>query len=118
MPTSSADSFPPGSVVVVPFPYSDRLAERRRPALVVSGPDVERSGLLWITMITSARNPAMLGDLPIADLAPTGLAVASTIRPLKLACIDPSRVLRRIGALGAIEADGVYTRLRGLIGPP
>ena len=117
MPTSSAGGFPPGSVVVVPFPYSDRLAEKRRPALVVSGPEVEQAGFLWIVMITSARNPAMKDDLPINDLALTGLAVASKIRPVKLACIEPSRVLRRIGALEAGEADVVYESLRKLIGP-
>ena len=117
MPTSSPGSFPPGSVVVVPFPYSDRLAEKRRPALVVSGPDVEKAGFVWISMITSARNPAMRGDLPISDLGSAGLGVASKVRPLKLACIEPSRVLRRIGAVDSAEADIVYETLRGLIGP-
>ncbi len=116
MPTSSV-SFPSGSVIVVPFPYSDRLAEKRRPALVVSGPEVEEAGLLWIAMITSARNPAVPGDLPIADLQSAGLSVDSKIRPLKIACIEPSRVLRRIGALAPDEAAIVYENLRGLIGP-
>ena len=33
MATSEARSYRPGDVVVVPLPYSDRFAEKRRPAL-------------------------------------------------------------------------------------
>ncbi len=29
-----------GAIVLVPFPYSDRLAEKRRPALVVARPSI------------------------------------------------------------------------------
>ncbi len=36
-------SFAPGDVVVVPFPYTDALAEKRRPAVVVSSQRLERS---------------------------------------------------------------------------
>lgn len=118
MPTSEPDGFPAGSVVVVPFPYSDRLAEKRRPAVVVSGRKVEAAGLVWIAMITSARNPAMTDDLRIRDLAPTGLAVPSVVRPIKLACIEPARILRRIGALHPDEAEDVYESLRERIGSP
>ena len=53
-------------VVVVPFPYADRLAEMRRPALVVSAPALQkRFGLVWLMMITSADNPAW--DLRCGD---------------------------------------------------
>ena len=36
MPTSETRAYLPGDVVVVPFPYTDRFAEKRRPALVIS----------------------------------------------------------------------------------
>jgi hypothetical protein len=36
MASSDAPRFDPFDVVVVPFPYADRLAEKRRPALVIS----------------------------------------------------------------------------------
>lgn len=117
MPTSDAAALTPGAVVVVPFPYSDRLAEKRRPAVVVSGRDVARAGFVWIAMITSARNAAMPGDIPVSDLAPTGLAVPSLVRPLKIACIEPSRILRRIGALHPDAAADLFVRVGALIGP-
>ena len=50
-------SFKAGDVIKVPFPYTDRSARQRRPALVVSAPSIEgEHGLLWVLMITSAEN--------------------------------------------------------------
>jgi mRNA interferase MazF len=92
-------------VVVVPFPYSDRLAEKRRPALVVSNPALaHRHGRVWVAMITTA--PAdQLGDTTIADLAPTGLPAPSTLRAGKIATIEAARVLRKIGTLSEADAN-------------
>ena len=116
MPTSETPDLPAGTIVVVPFPYSDRLAEKRRPALVVSAAAVAEAGYVWIAMITSARNSRMAGDIPIADLGAAGLGVASVVRPLKIACIEPSRILRRIGALRPDAAAAVYAAIHGMVG--
>ncbi|MCJ2094794.1 type II toxin-antitoxin system PemK/MazF family toxin [Methylobacterium sp. J-072] len=116
MPTSDVSDFPAASVVVVPFPYSDRLAEKRRPALVVSGTAVAEAGYVWIAMITSARNAGMAGDIPIAELGAAGLGVASVVRPLKIACIEPNRILRRLGALHPDAAAAVYAAIHGMVG--
>lgn len=116
MPTSDPGDLPAGTVVVVPFPYSDRLAEKRRPALVVSGPAVAASGFVWIAMITSARNTALATDVQIDDLPAAGLAVPSVVRPFKIACIEPARILRAIGALRHDTAAEVYACLHGMIG--
>lgn len=103
-------------VVIVPFPYSDRLAEKRRPAVVISNRKLHALGLIWIVMITSADNPAWPGDVPVIDLKRSGLPAPSTIRPAKIACIDPLRVQRRAGRLDKITARVVAQRIRGLLG--
>jgi mRNA interferase MazF len=115
MPSSDArfDAF---DVVVVPFPYSDRLAEKRRPALVVSNRRLEALGVIWVAMITSAENESWPGDVPIGDVARAGLPAPSVIRPAKIACIDPGRVLRRAGKLDKATARTVAQRLRRFLG--
>jgi mRNA interferase MazF len=45
--------FDAGDVVLVPFPYRDRLAERARPAVVVSGVTYNRHGDVVVAAITS-----------------------------------------------------------------
>ena len=103
-------------IVVVPFPYSDRLAEKRRPALVISNKRLEALGVLWVAMITSADNESWQGDVPIGDVNRAGLPAPSIIRPTKIACIDPARVLRRAGKLDKATARVVSQRVRRFLG--
>ncbi|MFZ5708764.1 MAG: type II toxin-antitoxin system PemK/MazF family toxin [Pseudomonadota bacterium] len=103
-------------VVVVPFPYSDRLSEKRRPALVVSHEDVvETLGRVWVAMITSA-SPSQIGDAVIADLPDAGLPVASILRASKIATIDADRVIRAVGRLSSRDAAVARIALQACAG--
>lgn len=118
MPISEAPvpgGFRAWDVIVVPFPYADQLAEKRRPALVVSSQALDEFGLLWVAMITSATNAGWSCDLPIDDLAAAGLPAPSVIRPAKIACIDPARIIRRTGRLPPPLARKVAEMLSGLL---
>lgn len=116
MPTSDIGRFDPFDVVIVPFPYSDRLAEKRRPAVVISNRKLSLLGLAWLVMITSADNPAWPGDVQISDLKVSGLPAPSMVRPAKITCIDSSRILRRAGKLDRATARMVSQRIHGLLG--
>jgi len=114
--TEPGRRFDPFDVVVVPFPYADRLAEKRRPALVVSNRKLAVHDLVWVAMITSADNQPWSSDVPITDLKRAGLPAPSVVRPAKLACIEPARIHRRIGRLDKAAARAVSQKLRGLLG--
>jgi len=105
MPTSETQAYRPGDVVVVPFPYSDRFAEKRRPALVISNERLAAEGFVWVAMITSAGNSRMKHDQPITDLTVSGLSTPSVVRPIKLACIEPARIVRRAGCLPPVDSQ-------------
>jgi mRNA interferase MazF len=96
------------TVVAVPFPYAEREARKRRPAVIVSGPDLSRHGLAWVVMITSADNPPWPEDIPLIDPAEAGLARPSVIRPVKIATVEAARctALGRltVPTAGAVEA--------------
>ena len=116
LPTSEATTYAPGDVVVVPFPYSDRLAEKRRPAVVVSNASLAAQGFVWLVMITSARQTTSPHDAPIADLARAGLPSPCVVRPTKVATVEPSRILRKAGRLGQRETSGLLATVRGFVG--
>jgi mRNA interferase MazF len=116
MPTSSPASLRPGDVVVVPFPYSDRLAQKRRPALVVSNEELHLLGLIWAVMITSAKNSSHPSDFALVDLTRAGLNSPSIVRPSKIACLEPSRVLRVAGSLSRSETIEITARARSFLG--
>jgi mRNA interferase MazF len=116
MATSDTARFDPFDVVVVPFPYADRLAEKRRPALVVSNRKLAAHGVIWVAMITSADNERWSSDVTITDLLRAGLPAPSVVRPAKIACIDPNRIDRRMGRLDRAAARNVAQKLRGYLG--
>ena len=96
----------PFDVVVVPFPFTDREADRRRPALVVSSPDfnaIHEQSIL--AMITSAGGD-WPSDVAIRDWREAGLSVPCKVR-LKLFTLDDARILRRAGALSERDAEAV-----------
>jgi mRNA interferase MazF len=66
--------------------------------VISSGLAVE-AGYVWVAMVTSSDGPVMTGDHLIADLVRTGLPAPSRVRAIKIACIEPSRIVRRIGRL-------------------
>jgi mRNA interferase MazF len=114
--TTTLQHFDAFDIVVVPFPYADRLAEKRRPALVISNRKLAPLGLIWVAMITSADNAPWSCDVAIADLTRAGLPAPSVVRPAKIACIEPSRIERRAGKLDRATAKAVAQKLKGFLG--
>jgi len=117
MPTSDA---PPRTrqwdVVVLPFPYADRLAEKRRPAVVVSKPSLAKEhGIIWVAMITSASNAGWKCDIAVEESPATGLTAPSVIRPWKLATVDASRIVRIVGRISTGEQARLSQTLRETI---
>ncbi|MGQ0530445.1 MAG: type II toxin-antitoxin system PemK/MazF family toxin [Panacagrimonas sp.] len=95
-------SFERGEIVVVPFPFADRTASKRRPALVLSSKRWfnDPSGHSVMAMITSQREgkSAWPLDMPIQHPATTGLTVPSLVR-FKLFTLDHRMVMRKLGHL-------------------
>jgi mRNA interferase MazF len=111
---SAFDSF---AVVRVPFPFTDRQAQKRRPALVLSQPAFQQGcGHLLLAMITSARQSSWPLDWPIEDLQAAGLPQPCVVR-LKLFTLDERLVLGRLGALVAADRTAVAAQLAKLLPP-
>ena len=99
-------------VVKVPFPYTNRPVQQRRPALVVAEhSSSEVPGLLWVLMITSATHRRWPGDHEIADLQQAGLSAPSIIRSTKLGTIETAGA-ERIGSLAAADREAVRVHLK------
>jgi mRNA-degrading endonuclease toxin of MazEF toxin-antitoxin module len=74
----SSLAFSAGDVVLVPFPYRDRLAERARPAVVVSAAAYNQHGDVVVAAITS-HAPRLAMDFALMDWAAAGLKLPSTV---------------------------------------
>jgi mRNA interferase MazF len=103
--------FTQGDIVVVPFPYTDRQTEKRRPALVISSKKLrDEHGLVWLVMITSAENQSWYGDVTINSES-SGLSSPSVVRTAKLATIDAGRIIRVAGKLNPETFDRVQAEI-------
>lgn len=87
-------------IVVVPFPFTDNINVKRRPALILSSHkefnDEAKHSIM--VMITSARNKPWPHDVAITDLKSSGLPKASVIR-MKFFTLDHRCILDTIGTL-------------------
>jgi mRNA interferase MazF len=103
-----------GDVVVVPFPFTDRQASKRRPAVVLSSARRFSSGHSVLAMITSAINAPWPLDVVIADGAKAGLQASSVVR-MKLFTLDERLILRRIGVLSTADRSRVAQSIAQLM---
>lgn len=114
-PSSESLLLKPFDVVVVPFPFTDRNASKRRPAVVLSSSAFgQGTGHSVMAMVTSAGQSAWLGDLAISELKPTGLTQPCLVR-LKLFTLDHRLVLRKAGALGKADRQRLQIAWSGLL---
>ena len=112
-------SFERFTVVRVPFPFTDRTASKRRPALVLSGANAFNtpSGHSVLAMITSQGNTPWPLDCMISDLTGAGLPAPSMVR-FKLFTLDNRLLPGVLGRLAPADAAAVETALQLLLGGP
>jgi mRNA interferase MazF len=109
-------TYKPFDVVVVPFPFTDIKADKRRPALIISN-NVnlnKKSGHAVLAMITSQKNPEWPLDTPITDNAKAGLKAPSKVR-IKLFTLDNRLIVKKIGKLTPKDNKAVARELRSLL---
>ncbi len=98
-----------GDVVVLPFPFSDLTANKKRPALVVAnliGDD------LIVCLITSQNaKDSYATSLSNTDFASGNLKHLSNIRPNRLFTADANIVLYRIGTLEKKKLEAVTKKI-------
>ena len=96
----------PLDVVAVPFPFTDRPAVKRRPALVVSSAAFNHAHAQSIlAMITSARS-TWPSDTALRDWRQAGLHVPCRVR-LKLFTLDDALLVRKLGTLSKRDGQAV-----------
>ena len=104
--------FKPYSVVVVPFPFTDKDYTKKRPALVVSQEEYQKyTRHCILAMITSAKQSRWENDIPIHDIKAGSLPGLSVIRP-KLFTLYERLILGELGELSGEDKEAVKNAWR------
>ena len=105
-----------GDVVLVPFPFSDLSAGKRRPAVVLWAHPARVDFLLAFVSSQRLRSHEV-GDVAVLPTHPeftlTGLAVPSKIRTTKLVTLSGALLKRWLGRLGPLAYGRSGSRVGG-----
>jgi mRNA interferase MazF len=104
-----------GDVVVVPFPFVDLAAEKRRPSLILSQTGFnDAHGYSICAMITTAARSKWPSDITIRDLKPAGLNHPCVIR-WKLFTLPNEIILKHLGSLTQRDRHDVIAAVRNVL---
>ena len=98
-----------GEVVVIPFPFSDLTATKRRPALVIADLPGEDVILCQITSQPAGNDFAI--PLIDQDFATGDLQRPSTIRPERIFTADSHIILRSVGKVSDAKIQEVMAMI-------
>jgi len=100
-----------GSIVLIPFPFTDLKGSKIRPAVVLCKNNYD----VTICFVTSELKWQARYDIPVNPSINNGLKVPSLVRIGKIATIDTDLVLGELGELSAAEIMGLNKGLKELL---
>lgn len=106
-----------GAIVLVPFPFTNQAAAKRRPAVVVSPRaynDV-RPDAIVMPVTSQLRPSAQFGETWVQAWKTAGLLKPSAVKPV-IATLEQRMVMRRLGTLDATDAEALRHALRRILG--
>ena len=114
MPTTR---FEFGDIVLVPFPFTDQTAGKRRPAVVVSTAAYNRSrpDLVLMAATSQLRVSAALGEVWVEHWQAAGLLRPSAIKPV-FTTIEQRLVIRQLGTLALADQMALRQAIKAVIG--
>ena len=115
MPTTIACEF--GDIVLVPFPFTDQSATKKRPAVVVSSDAYhrDRPDVILMAVTSQLRPAAGVGEIPVLHWKQAGLLRPSVLKPL-LATVERRLLIRKLGRLDTQDCEALGGALRSILG--
>ncbi|WP_309711549.1 type II toxin-antitoxin system PemK/MazF family toxin [Pseudolysinimonas sp.] len=101
-----------GDVVLVPFPFSDLTGHKLRPAFVAA--NAEHGDLILCQITSRPWGHRSAVTVSGSDVAASGLARESYLRPDKLFTADARLIVRRIGSLSPAVTSTARAVIAGL----
>jgi mRNA-degrading endonuclease toxin of MazEF toxin-antitoxin module len=106
-----------GDVVLVPFPFTDQSASKKRPAVVVSSSAYHAGHVNLILIGVSSRigTSTRVGEVVVADWKKAGLIGPSVLKAV-ITTVERKLVIRKLGALSDADRKAVEKALRVILG--
>ncbi len=103
-----------GDLVLIPFPFSDLSAVKKRPVVVLTAPDAYGD---FIALAVTSRPQTEHGiALDPSDLVQGSLPLASWIRTDRIVTLNASLAIKVFGRASEVVISAALTRLWAFIG--
>ena len=114
MPNTTSSEF--GDIVLVAFPFTDQLRQKKRPAVVVStrAYNDAQPDLILMGITSRIRIPAGFGEVTLSDWQGAGLIKPSSIKSV-IFTVEKSLILKTIGQLGLEDQQALKAILPKII---
>jgi mRNA interferase MazF len=106
-----------GDVILVPFPFTDQTASKKRPAVVVSSGSYSaaRPDIVVMAITSQLRPIDSWGDTWVGHWRAAGRLKPSAVKPV-FATLEQRFVLRRLGALAWEEQAALRKWIGEILG--
>ena len=102
-------------IIAIPFPFSDKLEQKKRPALILSSNKFNSVSKHFVSvMITSAKHSSWPLDIKIKNTKEAGLSKKCLIR-MKFFTVDKSLVVKKVGSLSKEDLKSFKENLNQLL---
>jgi mRNA interferase MazF len=116
MMPSNDSTFEFGDIVLVPFPFTNQVTSKQRPAAVISGSrfNQSRPDLIVMAVTSQLIGEMRADDIPVLNWETAGLLKPSAIKPV-IATLEQGLILRRLGTLDMADCETLQAGLRKLL---
>ena len=106
-----------GDIILVPFPFTDQAAIKKRPAVVVSSAiyNHQRPDIIIMAVTSQLRSTDYFGDIRLGEWQRAGLLKPSVIKPI-LTTIEKGLVQQRLGRLADPDRSRLLSALNEILG--
>jgi mRNA interferase MazF len=106
-----------GDIILVPFPFTNQTASKRRPAVVVSSRPYNsaRPDIVVMAVTSQVRPTPAFGEVWIGQWQVAGLLKPSAIKPV-FATLEQTLVIRQLGALDADDLAALRAAIDEVLG--
>jgi mRNA interferase MazF len=106
-----------GDIVLVPFPFSNQTATKKRPAVVISSSlyNEKTNDVVIIAVTSKVEKNIDVGECFTADWQSAGLLKPSSVKPA-ISTIEQVLVLKKLGRLSVNDIPSINLMLKGLLG--
>lgn len=106
-----------GDVVLVPFPFTNQTASKKRPAVVISSEqyNVERPDIIIMAVSSQIGPESTVAEATVKNWQAAGLLKPSVMKSI-LTTIEKGLVLKNLGRLAKEDRQALQGMLQKIIG--